>query len=96
MAEIGAAFLCAELGSTPEIREDHAAYIDSWLAVLKHDKRAIFSAAAARAFSGEIISELLLQRFVIGKMAGNIFKFLNVLLDNVFFRHKRSRWHASP
>ncbi len=46
VAEIGAAFLCAELGITPEIREDHAAYIDSWLAVLKHDKRAIFSAAA--------------------------------------------------
>ncbi len=46
VAEIGAAFLCAELGITPEIREDHAAYIDSWLTVLKHDKRAIFSAAA--------------------------------------------------
>ncbi len=46
VAEIGAALLCAELGITPEIREDHAAYIDSWLVVLKHDKRAIFSAAA--------------------------------------------------
>jgi len=45
-AEIGAAFLCAELGITPEVREDHAAYIDSWLAMLKNDKRAIFSAAA--------------------------------------------------
>ena len=31
---------------TPEIRTDHAAYIQSWLKVLKDDKRAIFSAAA--------------------------------------------------
>ena len=45
VAEIGAAFLCADLGITPEIREDHAAYISSWLKVLKGDKRAIFSAA---------------------------------------------------
>lgn len=46
VAEMGAAFLCADLGITPEIREDHAAYIDSWLKVLKGDKRFIFSAAA--------------------------------------------------
>ena len=31
VAEIGAAFLCADLGITPETREDHAAYIGSWL-----------------------------------------------------------------
>jgi antirestriction protein ArdC len=30
----------------PEPREDHAAYIASWLKVLKVDKRAIFTAAA--------------------------------------------------
>ena len=46
VAEIGAAFLCADLGITPETREDHAAYIASWLQVLKDDKRAIFSAAS--------------------------------------------------
>lgn len=46
VAELGAAFLCADLGITPEIREDHAAYLGHWLAVLKEDKRAIFSAAA--------------------------------------------------
>jgi antirestriction protein ArdC len=45
-AEIGAAFLCADLGITPEVREDHAAYIASWLKVLKNDKRAVFAAAA--------------------------------------------------
>src|ERR1022692_4478109 len=46
VAELGAAFLCAELGITPEVREDHAAYVGHWLTVLKEDKRAIFSAAA--------------------------------------------------
>ena len=46
VAELGAAFLCADLGITPEIRDDHAAYLGHWLMVLKDDKRAIFSAAA--------------------------------------------------
>jgi antirestriction protein ArdC len=46
VAELGAAFLCADLGITPEIRDDHAAYLGHWLSVLKEDKRAIFSAAA--------------------------------------------------
>lgn len=46
VAEIGSAFLCADLHITPEVREDHSAYIASWLKVLKNDKRAIFSAAA--------------------------------------------------
>ena len=46
VAELGAAFLCADIGITPEIRDDHAAYLDHWLQVLKQDKRAIVSAAS--------------------------------------------------
>ncbi len=46
VAELGSAFLSADLGLTPEPREDHAAYIESWLRVLKNDRRAIFTAAA--------------------------------------------------
>ena len=46
VAEVGSAFLCADLGITTHAREDHASYIASWLAVLKNDKRAIFQAAA--------------------------------------------------
>lgn len=46
VAEIGAAFLCSDLAITPEVRDDHAAYLDHWLKVLKEDKRAIFQAAA--------------------------------------------------
>lgn len=46
VAELGAAFMCADLGITPEPREDHAQYLQHWLMVLKSDKRAIFAAAA--------------------------------------------------
>jgi antirestriction protein ArdC len=46
IAELGAAFTCAHLGLTTEPREDHAQYIQSWLKVLKADKRAIFTAAS--------------------------------------------------
>lgn len=46
VAELGAAFLCADLGLALTPREDHAAYIASWLQVLKNDKRFIVSAAA--------------------------------------------------
>jgi antirestriction protein ArdC len=45
VAELGAAFLCADLGLSPEPRLDHAGYIESWLKVLKGDSRAIFTAA---------------------------------------------------
>ena len=46
VAELGAAFLCADLGLELEPREDHAAYIDGWLKVLNDDRRFIFTAAA--------------------------------------------------
>ena len=46
VAELGAAFLAADLGITPEVRDDHAAYIATWLTALRDDKRLIFSAAA--------------------------------------------------
>ncbi len=46
VAELASAFLCADLNLTPEVRDDHAAYIADWLTVLQNDKRAIFSAAA--------------------------------------------------
>lgn len=35
-----------DLALTPEPQPDHAAYIASWLKVLRGDKRAIFAAAA--------------------------------------------------
>ncbi len=46
VAEMGAAFLCADLDLTPSVREDHVSYIDNWIQVLNRDKRAIFTAAS--------------------------------------------------
>jgi antirestriction protein ArdC len=46
VAELGAAFLCADLGITDATRADHAQYLDNWLRVLKADKKAIFTAAS--------------------------------------------------
>jgi len=46
VAELGTAFVCAHLGLSTEPREDHAQYIESWLRVLRADKRAIFTAAS--------------------------------------------------
>jgi len=47
IAELGASFLCADLALEPVVRDDHAAYIENWLTVLKNDSKAIFTAAAA-------------------------------------------------
>lgn len=61
VAELGSAFLCAELGITPEPREDHAAYLASWLKVLKDDKRAIFTAAANAQRAADFLQALQKQ-----------------------------------
>jgi antirestriction protein ArdC len=46
VAELGAALACCELDITPEVREDHASYISSWLNILNNDKRFIIESAA--------------------------------------------------
>jgi antirestriction protein ArdC len=58
VAELGAAFLSADLGITPEIREDHAAYLAHWLKALKEDSRAIFSAAAHAQRAADFLQSL--------------------------------------
>ena len=46
IAELGSAYTMAALQLELTPRSDHAAYIDSWVKVLKSDKRAIFTAAS--------------------------------------------------
>ncbi len=46
VAELGSAFLCAHLGTTPEVQSNHSEYLDHWLKILRTDKRAIFTAAS--------------------------------------------------
>ena len=63
VAELGAAFTCAHLGLSTEPREDHAQYIQSWLRVLKADKRAIFTAAS----KAQQAADWLVQRAEAGR-----------------------------
>jgi antirestriction protein ArdC len=58
VAELGAAFLCAELGLSNEPRQDHAAYLAGWLRVLKGDKRAIFTAASKAQAAADFLNGL--------------------------------------
>jgi len=46
VAELTASFVLADLGLACEPRPDHAAYLASWMEVLKSDPRAIFTAAS--------------------------------------------------
>ena len=57
-AELGAAFLCAELTISVEPRQDHAAYVATWLSVLKDDKTAIVKAAKAATIATEYLMKL--------------------------------------
>lgn len=54
VAEMGAAFLCARTGITAQLQ--HASYIDSWLKVLKHDKRAVLVAAGAAQKAADFVT----------------------------------------
>lgn len=58
VAELGAAFLCADLGINQTPRPDHAAYIDSWLAVLKSDKKAVFAAASQASKAADFLTAM--------------------------------------
>lgn len=58
VAELGAAFVCADLELASEPRYEHAAYIASWLKMLKDDNRAIFAAAAHAQRAASYLSEL--------------------------------------
>jgi hypothetical protein len=46
IAEMGAAFLCAEAGISRAVLENQAAYIQGWRAKLRSEKRMVVSAAA--------------------------------------------------
>lgn len=55
VAELGAAFLCADLGLANEPRPDHAAYLAEWLEVLSRDKRAIVTASHLAADAARVV-----------------------------------------
>ncbi len=58
IAEIGSAFLGRRLGIQTHTPADHAQYIESWLKVLKSDKRYIFSAASKAQAAVEFVEAM--------------------------------------
>ena len=63
VAEIGAAFLCSDMGvSNDEPRIDHAQYLKGWLEILKASDQHIFSAAAQAGKATEYLNELTAVR----------------------------------
>ena len=59
VAELGSAFLNAELGFSATTIPNHAGYIESWLKMLKNDKRAIFTAASAASKAHRYLMDLV-------------------------------------
>jgi len=70
VAELGSAFLSADLGLTPELRDDHSSYIDSWLQVLKQDKKAIFQAATYAQCAVDFLHELQISQEAVHASCG--------------------------
>jgi len=62
IAELGAAFLCAQFNILQTHPHEHAVYIKNWLAALKNDKKWIFKAAAQANKAAEYLNTLQPQQ----------------------------------
>lgn len=59
VAELTAAFLCAEFGFDGDLR--HAAYLDSWISLLKDDSRAFVTAVSKAQQAADYLRSLALR-----------------------------------
>jgi antirestriction protein ArdC len=59
VAELGAAFLCTEVGFDGDVR--HAGYIATWIELLKADKRAFFTACSKASKASDFLRGLALS-----------------------------------
>jgi antirestriction protein ArdC len=66
VAELGAAFLCADLGIANDPRPDHAAYVANWLKILGRDRKAIFTAAREANLAAACLHELAVESGLLG------------------------------
>ena len=62
IAEMGSAFLAADLGIIGSTLQDHADYLAHWVAILKSDKKAILTAAAQASKAHAFIRGLLAEQ----------------------------------
>lgn len=58
IAEMSAAFMCAELGIADAPRPDHAAYLANWLGVIKETPRFLITAASMASKACDYLKEL--------------------------------------
>jgi len=58
VAELTAAYLCAQLGISNAPRADHAQYLAHWLKLLAADERAVFTAASHAARAADYLNSL--------------------------------------
>ena len=58
VAELGAAFLCADTHVSNSPRDDHASYVDNWLQVLERDHKAVFTASSKAGQAAEFLHDL--------------------------------------
>ena len=63
-AELGAAFVCADLQLTNHPRKDHAQYAATWLKALRSDPRALFTAAGKAQQAADWLHDQHVQRFM--------------------------------
>ncbi len=61
IAEMGAAFLCAEAGISPAVIDNQAAYVAGWLTKLRDDRKLLVHAAAQAQHAAD---------FILGRNAG--------------------------
>jgi antirestriction protein ArdC len=59
VAELGAAFLCAEFGFDGDLR--HAGYIAHWIDLLRADKRAFFTACSQASKAADYLRDLAIK-----------------------------------
>ncbi|MES0036062.1 zincin-like metallopeptidase domain-containing protein [Mesorhizobium sp. M0046] len=64
VAELGSCYIAADLDLEIDPRDDHAAYIESWLRALKGNKRCIFQAAAYAQRAADYLHSLQPEAFV--------------------------------
>jgi len=58
VAELGAAFLCAEFDITTADKSNHPGYIDYWLQVLRNDKQCLLTAASQASKAVDYLNEI--------------------------------------
>jgi antirestriction protein ArdC len=61
IAEMSAAYLCAEAGISPAVIENQAAYVSGWLKKLRDDRKLVVHAAA----QAQKAADYILRRFLI-------------------------------